>query len=129
MRKLFSLIMILISCNIYSQSRITNITKSDTFYIYKIKKYKMISIIHAKNNIDKTFKIVYRHSSGGQSIKKDRKYYLEISTVGFEMDGKNIGYIPNRIMCSEYGKGLKICTEPENGITEIYDLIKISNCL
>ena len=129
MRKLFSIIMILISCNIYGQSGITSITKSDTFYIHKIKKYKTISIIHAKNNIDKIFKIVYRHSNVGQSIKKGRKYYLEISTVGFEMDGKNIGFIPNRIMCSEYDKGLKICTEPENGITEIYDLIEISNCL
>lgn len=128
MRKLFPFIMTLLSCNIYSQSRITNITKSDTFYIHKIKKYKTVSIIHAKNNIDEIYKIVYRHSSGGQNIKKGMKYYLEISTVIFEMDGKNIGYTPNRIMCSEYGKRLKICTEPENGISEIYDLIKISNC-
>lgn len=128
MRKLLPLIMIIISCNIYCQSRITNITKSDTFYIQKIKKYKTISIIYAKNNIDKHFKIVYRHSSGGQNIKKGMKYYLEISTIAFEIDGKNIGYTPNRIMCSEYGKRLKICTEPENGITEIYDLIKISIC-
>ncbi|MGL4629698.1 MAG: hypothetical protein ACRCVT_00730 [Leadbetterella sp.] len=127
MKKIVFISMLIGFTDSFGQNRITSSIISDTLCIERIVKYKSSQLIYAKNNLNNNYKIICKHLNNDQKpkVKKNTEYYFEISTLSFEINGEIVEFTPNRKMCRKYGKRLKICTEPENGINQLYDLIKI----